>query len=208
MLQKIQEPIVSLFSLPDKSVFVGRSGSSILYIHGNEPPLPLTICERCQNGKVMFIRYLQKDQIFVCGFSNGAVHTSHTSQRDMKKTDSLIGSSCGESKCIENATAYQIIYREEQNFEVWCGSKDSFIDVSIFNVSNVKDRKVQSLSLKHRVYTVPSSVVSWMCLTSDKTIMFVVLEDSMRPGICCLCRVGVVDKEVSGYWTFNIESEL
>ena len=128
--------------------------------------------------------------------------------QEMKATESTFESCCREAKNIKVATSYELIHDADGGIvEVWSGSGGSLIEVSIFNMADLKKRVVTLIDLGHKAYTVPSYAVNWMRLAADSANVFVILEDLDRPGNGCLVQVGVVDKIAFRYWRFAIESK-
>ena len=214
IIDKSQEGITALYVSTDMTIFVGREGGNVLTIRKKEPPQQITVncCgQTYHHGNVIFIRYIQPQDLLVLGFSDGYGHF-------VKANLSNLGSGISSCYCanLQSVTSkvnvYEMIHKIETSLEVWCGcdvaSNEDVASIEVWEFplcsqmhwrQTTVRRTTHVVELKNMVYTPPISTVSKMTLSPNESTMFVLIRDKMRHS-CSVCQIDVATRQPLKYW--------
>ena len=208
IIDKSHEGITALYVSSDMTIFVGREGGSVLTIRKKEPPQQITVncCGQTHHhGNVIFIRYIQSQDLLVLGCSDGYGHF-------VKANLSNLGSGISSCYCanlqnvVSQVHVYEVIHKTETSLEVWCGCNEATIEVWEFPLSGqmhwrqtTVKRATHYIKLENMMYTPPTSTVSKMTLSPNESTMFVLIRDKMRHS-SSVCQIDVATRRPLKYW--------
>ncbi len=192
-------------------VYIRRGGSYPQAISNN-------LCnEEFEHGEVNFIEYIEKEELIVTGFANGAAHMMKVQARHFGDMF-LRGFYCckKESTDLTATGSYAVIYKPDINqLEVWCGCNNNQVERWEFPLrveqkwrQSLIDKTSGRISLRNTSCTTPSSIVCAMSVTPDYKTVFALIGDAITQSVVAICQLDADSGKPLRHWQCDMEKGL
>ena len=161
-----------------------------------------------------FIQYIEKEELIVTGFENGAAHVMKVQARYFSEMF-LRGFYCCKKETFDlTATgSYAVLYKPMDNqLEVWCGCNKNQIEVWNFPLyENLKWRQSlvnktnERICLSNSQFTPHSSIVCSLSVTPDRSTVFALIGDATKKSVLAICQIDAATGKPLRFWRCDME---